>query len=387
MPELGETADPRLLVPGDPESARAVARSMIALAGNLSEAGDGLARVGTPEGWSGEAADAFRGRFATQPPAWQGAGDAFTVASRALDIYAETLEWAQRQAGEAARVFSEAQRATSALAQVDPGEAGGTQAHDMLNQARGQVAVAGEDAARVLDEAASGAPSSTSFWGDVGEVLADLGEGAVDIGRDAVNAAASLGNAAINHPADVAAMAAGAGMMLLGGSGALGGGALSVTGVGAPAGVPLTAASAGLIAAGAGLAGAGAISMAVNAAGEDKVAPAGSAGGGGPVAPPYRTAAARPRMGDQKLRNIVDDLYQDDPTSRVHIGNGTTGDAVRYERATGNMVGNKRHVQKANNAVRALRNWLRKNPNASPEDRGIAQNEMNNLLDALGRTY
>ena len=382
MPELGETADPRLLVPGDPEAARAVARSMIAFAGNLSEAGDGLARISTPEGWGGEAADTFRDRFATQPPAWQDAGAAFTVASRALDIYAEILEWAQRQAGEAARVFGEAQRATSAPAQVDHGEAGRTQAHDMLNQARGQVAVAGEDAARVLDEAAAGAPSSTSFWGDVGEVFADLGEGAVDIGRDAVNAAASLGNAAINHPADVAAMAGGAGMMLLGGSGALGGGALTVTGVGAPAGVPLTAASAGLIAAGAGLAGAGAISVAVNAGGEDKVTPLGSGGAGG--VSPVKTPAPRPTVENPRLDRILDALYRG--TNGPHrTGDGTTADAIRWERVSGGMVGGKQHIQKGVENVRALKRWLRQNPHASTHDRGVAQNELDNLLDALGR--
>ena len=362
MAELGETADPRLLVPGDPEAARAVARSMIAFAGNLTQAGDGLARITTPEGWSGEAADAFRGRFATLPPAWQDAGNAFTLASRALDIYAETLEWAQRQASEAARVFAEAPMPAQTL----------------LTHSREQLAAAGDDAARALDEAAASAPTSRSFWDDVGDVLGD-------VGREAVNAAASLGNAAINNPADVAAMAGGAGLMLLGGTGALGGGALTVTGVGAPAGVPLTVASAGLVATGAGVAGAGAISMAINAAGDDRVEPLGSGGGSG-GRPPIRPAAQQPTVEGAPLKNILDALYRSS-RSPNRVGDGTTADAIRWERASGELVGGKPHSQKGVQNIRALKRWLRQNPHASAHDRGVAQNELSNLLNALGRTW
>ena len=396
MPELGETVDPRALVPGDPETARAIARSMIAYAGDLHEAGDGLARISTPEGWTGEAADAFRGRLALQPPMWQDAGDAFTTPSRALDIYAETLDWAQRQAAEAVRVFGEAQAVSQQAASVpvpaeaaslDPGEAGRARARDLLDRARGEVAAAGDEAARALDETAALAPEARSFWDDVGDVLGNIGDAAVDVGREVVNGVASAGNAALHHPADVAAMLGGAGLMALGGAGEVGGVALDATGVGAPAGISLNVASAGLIVTGAGIAGAGAISVAMNAGGDDHVEPAGSGGGRGPTVPPQRPAAVRPTVENQKLRNIVDDLYLDDPLSTGHTGDGTTGDAVRYERATGGTVGGKRHNTKANNSVRALRNWLRRNPNASPTDRAIAQNEMDNLLDALGRTY
>jgi hypothetical protein len=360
MTELGETADPRLLVPGDPEAARAVARSMIAFAGNLIQAGDGLARITTPEGWSGEAADAFRDRFATQPPAWQDAGAAFTVASRALDIYAETLEWAQRHAAEAARVFGS-----------EP-----TPAVGLLANARGQLAAAGDAAARALDDAAAGAPTSPSFWDDVGDLLGE-------VGRDVVNASASLGNAALNHPTDVAAMAGGAGLMLLGGTGAVGGGALTVTGAGAPAGVPLTIASAGLVATGAGVAGAGAISLAINASGDDRMQPLGS--GGSSTTPPVRPAAQQPATEARPLTNMLDDLYKG-ANSPARVGDGHTADAALFERTSGGLVHGKNHIKKANIYIRGLRNWLRRNPDASPSDRAIATNEMNRLLHAVGRT-
>ncbi|GAA4783827.1 hypothetical protein GCM10023200_16680 [Actinomycetospora chlora] len=353
-------------MPGEPDAARAMARSMSAYAGNLHQAGDGLAAITTPEGWTGEAADAFRQRFAVQPPAWQDAGDAFTTASRALDVYAETLEWAQRQAAEAVRVSGEA----------------GPQARDLLNRARGQLVVAGDDAARALDEAAAMAPEQHGVWDGVGAVLGDIGDAAVDVGRNVVNAAASLGNAAVHHPADVAAMFGGAGLMLVGGAGEVGGVALDATGVGAPAGLTLNVASAGLIATGAGIAGAGAISVAMNASGEDRVEPLGS----GDRQPhfPQRPSAQQPATANPRLTNIVRRLYRgaDSPT---RTGDGTTADAIRAERATGDRVGNKLHTRKGNESVRALRNWLRRNPDASPEDRAVATNEMNNLLDALGR--
>lgn len=391
MAELGETADPRALVPGDPEAARATARAMVAYAGNLHEAGDGLTRISTPEGWTGEAADAFRRRFALQPPLWQDGGDAFTAASRALDIYAETVDWAQRQAADAVRVFGEAQAVsqqqaasvpvTAGAPPVDAGDAGRARAHELLDRARVQLAAAGDDAARTLDEAASVAANSRTFWDDVGDVLGDIGDAAVDVGRDVVNGAASIGNAALHHPAVVGAMLGGAGLIALGAAGEVGGVALDATGVAAPAGISLNVASAGLIATGAGLAGAGAISVAMNARGDDRVEPAGS--GGNP--PPLRPAAHRPEVEDPDLQNIVRDLYRGADNPR-RAGDGTTADALRTERATGRRVGNREHFRKASQYVRALKRWLRRNPDASLADRGIAQNELNNLLEALGRT-
>lgn len=390
MAELGETADPRALVPGDPGAARAVARSMTAYAENLHRAGDGLAAISTPEGWTGAAAEAFRQRFALQPPAWQDAGDASTTASRALDVYAEVLARAQLDAAEAVRVFGEAQAATQRAAAsppppgslpADPGEAGRAQAHDLLSRARGQVVLAGDDAARALDEATASASGARGLWDVVTDVLGPIGDAALDVGREAVNLAASLGNAAVHHPVDVAAMFGGTALMALGVAGEVGGVALDATGVGAPAGVSLNVASAGLIVAGAGIAGVGAISVAMNAGGADKVEPLGS-GGGSPF--PRRPPAQQPVMQDRKLTNIVERLYRgaDSPT---RTGDGTTADAVRAERAGGERVGNKLHTIKANESVRALRNWLRRNPDASPSDHAIAESEMNNLLDALGR--
>jgi hypothetical protein len=82
----------------------------------------------------------------------------------------------------------------------------------------------------------------------------------------AVNAAADLGQAAVEHPADLAGLLLGGGMMALGAGGEVGGGVLDATGIGAVVGVPVNVAAAGLIAAGAGVAAMSAGDLGRNAA-------------------------------------------------------------------------------------------------------------------------
>ena len=84
-----------------------------------------------------------------------------------------------------------------------------------------------------------------------------------------VNGAADLGQAALEHPEDVAGLLLGGGMILLGGTGEVGGVALDATGVGAVAGVPINIAAAGLIATGAGIVAMSAGDLASNAANND----------------------------------------------------------------------------------------------------------------------
>ncbi|NAU00634.1 type IV secretion protein Rhs [Escherichia coli] len=66
------------------------------------------------------------------------------------------------------------------------------------------------------------------------------------------------------------------------------------------------------------------------------------------------------------------------------VGSGSTADAVRYELATGEKVGGRGHVLKAQDYTRALQDWLDKNPTASPGDRAAAENVLQDLQNALG---
>lgn len=105
----------------------------------------------------------------------------------------------------------------------------------------------------------------------------------------------------------------------------------------------------------------------------------GRRGGGG------RTSGilSKPTVSDPKLQNKVDNLYK----GTMHpnpVGSGTTADAVRHELATGQKVGNKFHIQKAQDEVRGLRNWLADNPSGNPHDRLVAQSLHDELVEVLG---
>ncbi len=90
-----------------------------------------------------------------------------------------------------------------------------------------------------------------------------------------------------------------------------------------------------------------------------------------------------PRVGSQKLQNIINDLYRG-TTNPNRIGNGTTADAIRHELATGQPVGGAFHSQKGADYARGLENWLRANPNAPYRDRVVAQSILDDLRSALG---
>jgi len=293
MAELGETSDPRALVPGSPDALTTTAQSLLAYGDVLVEAGEGLAKIDTENGWRGDAGDAFRDRFHGQPARWTEAGNEFHAAANALYDYLHTLRAAQQRAAEAISQFARGESATTTAKNAhdrqvteargkgdtteipfnDPGEADRAAARATLDTARGNVDTAGHTAAALVKKATESAPERPGFWSKVGDFLGDVGDGLVDGGKTVVNDLASFGNAMIQHPGDSAAMLGG---MLLTGVSAGGEGlgvALDATGVGAVAGVPLNAVSAAGIATGVGLAGAGAVDLAQHAGNDSRVEP------------------------------------------------------------------------------------------------------------------
>jgi hypothetical protein len=266
----------------------AAAESMRRYGDALHQAGAGLKRIDTTEGWTGPAGDAFRDRFDGEPRKWLEAGDCFHSAATALDTYNSTLTWAQGQAAEAIRQWNAARGATEraktqhqqdeqaaghSLPFSDPGESGRNAARDTLSRARGQLRSAGGTANSTVGAARDKAPEKPGFWSKVGDFFDDVGAGLANVGGEIVNGLASVGNAALHNPGDLATMAAGAGLMVLGAGGEFGGVALDATGVGAVVGVPANVVSAGVIATGATMVGAGATHMMMAAAGDDHVEP------------------------------------------------------------------------------------------------------------------
>lgn len=285
--ELGSTTDPKALVPGSPDGVHATSVSMTAYGDALHEAGDGLKRIDSTEGWDGPAAENFRSAFDGEPGKWLDAGDCFHHAAGALDQYCNTLTWAQGQAAEAIRLFNEAEAATSAAraeharasehaqqqappgaaaAEVpfqDPGQAKRQAAQATLDRARSQLATAGETAADTVAQARDKAPENQSWLGDAMDAAGNAA-------GTLINGAASLGNAALNHPTMAAGVVGGAALTSLSAAGETAGVVMDATGVGAVGGVPLNAVSAAGVATGVGMMGASMAGLASEASGDDE---------------------------------------------------------------------------------------------------------------------
>lgn len=202
MAELGQTRDPKQLIPGD---SGAIDDNEVAIRGRghaMENAGNGLSRI-DGGAWIGAAGDAFRDAFSYEPGRWFEAGDAFEATATELSSYAGTLRWAQGQAAEAIRLWDQGQTATQqakdahdrAVAQAqarsragepavappfsDPGEATRQAARDTLNGARQQLTAAGDRAAGVIRAEGDKAPEQSgwdAFWDGAGDVLGFVGD-------------------------------------------------------------------------------------------------------------------------------------------------------------------------------------------------------------------
>ncbi|MBN2878923.1 MAG: VENN motif pre-toxin domain-containing protein, partial [Clostridia bacterium] len=87
----------------------------------------------------------------------------------------------------------------------------------------------------------------------------------------------------------------------------------------------------------------------------------------------------KPKVSDLDLQKFIDTLYREN----AKIGSGSTADAVRYELATGDMVGGKLHIQKAQDSIIYLKRWLNKNPDASFADRQAIEHLIRDMKNAL----
>ena len=88
----------------------------------------------------------------------------------------------------------------------------------------------------------------------------------------------------------------------------------------------------------------------------------------------------RPKVTNKDLDSIIEKLYRKDAKYGI---NGSTASAVRYEISSGEKVGNRFHSQKAQDSIRELQNWIRRNPTASKTDIAAAENTISDLRSAL----
>ncbi|SEB47316.1 HNH/ENDO VII superfamily nuclease with conserved GHE residues [Amycolatopsis tolypomycina] len=236
MPELGQTTDPKALIPGDPDAVFENARVLHERARDANTAGDALKRIDTGA-WRGPAADKFHEDHQTEIPRWIGAGDSLDNAALALTDFANCLNWAQGQAAEAIalwqqgdtatrqaqadhdRAVADADTRTRANAEhgdptvvqappfTDPGEAQRQAARDMLARARQQVTGEGDRCAEALRAEAALAPqdsrkqSDANFYGGIWDSIKGAGEALYTLVSDPAETVAAMAHN-ITHPVD-----------------------------------------------------------------------------------------------------------------------------------------------------------------------------------------
>jgi len=182
--ELGQTSNPKDLIPGEPESISSDLRDLV---GNLQLMGgikDDLGGI-DPTQWTGEASDAFRSVFGAEPAKWTQAIETVGDKATALADFGDVLTWGQSEAQRAIEAFTQAQAASrTAAAQYntqaqqaqaagqtmtpfqDPGQAAAQEAQQILDNARGKVETVGGMVAKKLGFTKNDDGTYTKKFGD-----------------------------------------------------------------------------------------------------------------------------------------------------------------------------------------------------------------------------
>ncbi|MCS0639350.1 DUF6531 domain-containing protein [Streptomyces sp. LP05-1] len=237
---LGQTEQADELVHGKPAAIRESAGHLRDFHTAFGHVGDGMRKLDSSS-WQGEAGDTFRAKFAVHPVKWAQAADACEKAAGALEAYADTVTWAQEQAGQAVELYRKGKRASedakarAAEAKAagdeaagdparrsepvtDPGEADMKAAQDRLTRAREQRNTAASTAQSAVRAALAHAPAEPPPLERLGDNLADgyqaynmelthLGGGILKGGAGLVNFARGLNPVDpynLTHPAECA---------------------------------------------------------------------------------------------------------------------------------------------------------------------------------------
>ncbi|MFD3327405.1 putative T7SS-secreted protein [Streptomyces sp. NPDC058701] len=186
--ELGQTDDSKQLIHGSPSKIRATASHLSDFQLAFDVTGQGLKGL-DHDGVQGASAEAFRSTIQKQPPRWFSAADAFETAAGALNLLAETVEWAQGRAGEALDEYKSAVKISAAahdayntwvnsysdavktkqdplparpMGFTDPGADGIKAAREKLAEARRQRDEVARSVVKMLEKARDAAPPMPS---------------------------------------------------------------------------------------------------------------------------------------------------------------------------------------------------------------------------------
>lgn len=144
---LGETTDPRELIPGDVEKLGQLASDLTNWSNKFDGIGDGLHGLRIP-GWTGQASDAFWPTLSKEKTNWYLAADAMSGAATAVTSYSSMLSWAQQQAATAIEQWAGGQHDS---------------AEEVLKSARQHLQHEAEALAKKLDALAGGASDSPDW--------------------------------------------------------------------------------------------------------------------------------------------------------------------------------------------------------------------------------
>ncbi|WP_406726020.1 putative T7SS-secreted protein [Streptomyces sp. GD-15H] len=196
--QLGQTEEADELIHGNPERIRSSAKHLRDFSTAFDKVGSGMKKVDSSS-WRGEGGETFREKFGVHPTKWLRAADACETAAGALESYADTVTWAQRQAQEAIALYKRGKRASEQAvedhnkqvdaynakikADQDPGPTPGPfrdpgketirQARENLAEARKQRNTAASDAERSIGKALAHAPAEPPPLERIGNNLVD----------------------------------------------------------------------------------------------------------------------------------------------------------------------------------------------------------------------
>ncbi|QNS05065.1 putative T7SS-secreted protein [Streptomyces xanthii] len=109
--QLGDTEQAGELIHGDPSELRASAKHLKDFHKAFDQVGRGMKKLDSSH-WRGEGAEAFRKKFTMHPTKWAHAADACKDAAGALESFADTVEWAKRQAQDAIDLYRKGVKAS-----------------------------------------------------------------------------------------------------------------------------------------------------------------------------------------------------------------------------------------------------------------------------------
>jgi hypothetical protein len=187
---LGETTNPKELIPGEPELIANDLRELVRTLRQVDGVGNDLGKI-DPVQWTGDASTVFRSAFGAEPPRWQQAAESLGQGGQALADFGDVLSWGQREAQRAIELYHQAQAASRAAAaqydaQVlaapaggsvppfqDPGQAAAQNAQAILDNARKAVEAVGDQVSRAFGFESDGKGGYKKSLGDDREFGAD----------------------------------------------------------------------------------------------------------------------------------------------------------------------------------------------------------------------